>query len=525
MRKNKKPAIASEWRENKAAQDRAEQQAERERLRADRSRRFARVSAFFKHLLTSTGWVVAIVLAVLLALALATYAPGDPGFSATGTERAQNLCGILGAWISDFLYWLFGRSAWWIVAALLASGIRLVRILWARSESAGPRIHPWAVTLGMAVLMTASVGLECLQFGYLGGGLPLGAGGLYGQYVAGWVTPYLGVWGATFVSLVCVAIGMAFVFGFSWFDVAERIGTVRDGSEYRAGYVEGLGKLFRDIKDRSYPIVIDAANGAASSYVGPLFSEWSGGVTFMANDPDGTNINKNVGVTHIETLAAKVCETGAALGIAYDGDTDRVLMCDGKGRVLDGDIMLWVIGRWLASRGELGAGVVATVMSNMVLEDLLAQEGIKVFRCPVGDRYVLDTMKREGARIGGEQSGHIIALDYANTGDGLCSGILFLKAVGELGEDVSTLVDRFDRYPQVLRNMKVKDKNAVMSSPLVDAAAKEAERLLAGKGRMLLRPSGTEPLIRIFAESRDAELMNRAADIMEEAIGKVVNAQ
>ena len=289
--------------------------------------------------------------------------------------------------------------------------------------------------------------------------------------------------------------------------------------------VESLGKLFGDIKDRSYPIVIDAANGAASSYVGPLFSEWSGGVTFMANDPDGTNINKNVGVTHIETLAAKVRETGAALGIAYDGDTDRVLMCDGRGRVLDGDIMLWVIGRWLASRGELGAGVVATVMSNMVLEDLLAQEGIKVFRCPVGDRYVLDTMKREGARIGGEQSGHIIALDYANTGDGLCSGILFLKAVGELGEDVSTLVDRFDRYPQVLRNMKVKDKNAVMSSPLVDAAAKEAERLLAGKGRMLLRPSGTEPLIRIFAESRDAELMNRAADIMEEAIGKVVNAQ
>ena len=147
-------------------------------------------------------------------------------------------------------------------------------------------------------------------------------------------------------------------------------------------------------------------------------------------------------------------------------------------------------------------------MSNMVLEDLLAKEDIKVFRCAVGDRYVLDTMKREGARIGGEQSGHIIALDYANTGDGLCSGILFLKAVGELGEDVSTLVDRFDRYPQVLRNMKVKDKNAVMSSPLVDAAAKEAERLLAGKGRMLLRPSGTEPLIRIFAESRDAELMN-----------------
>lgn len=305
----------------------------------------------------------------------------------------------------------------------------------------------------------------------------------------------------------------------------ERIGTVRCGEEYRAGYLESLGRLFRGIEDKSYPIVIDAANGAASDFVGPLFSEWGGGVTFMGDVPDGTNINKNVGVTHIEALAAKVCEKGASLGIAYDGDTDRVLMCDGRGRVLDGDIMLWVIGRWLASRGTLGAGVTATVMSNMALEDLLAKENIKVFRCQVGDRYVLDTMKREGARIGGEQSGHIIALDYANTGDGLCSGLLFLKAVADLGEDVSTLADRFERYPQVLRNVKVADKNAVMSSPLVEAAAKEAERLLAGKGRMLLRPSGTEPLVRIFAESRDAELMNRAADIMEEAIGKAVEGR
>ncbi len=302
----------------------------------------------------------------------------------------------------------------------------------------------------------------------------------------------------------------------------EDIGTVRGGEEYREEYLKSLGGLFRGIEKNAYPIVIDAANGAASSYVGPLFSEWGGGVTFTANEPDGTNINKNVGVTHMETLCAKVLETGSALGIAYDGDTDRVLMCDGRGRVIDGDIMLWVTGRWLASRGTLGAGVTATVMSNMVLEDLLAAENIKVFRCPVGDRYVLDTMKREGSRIGGEQSGHIIALDYANTGDGLCSGILFLKAVAGLGEDISTLVDRFERYPQVLRNMKVKDKNAVMSSPLVTAAAKEAEKLLAGKGRMLLRPSGTEPLIRIFAEARDAGLMNRAADIMEEAVSRLV---
>ncbi|MDO5115793.1 MAG: phosphoglucosamine mutase [Synergistaceae bacterium] len=302
----------------------------------------------------------------------------------------------------------------------------------------------------------------------------------------------------------------------------EDIGTVRDGSGYRDSYARILDGLIKEIEDTSYPIVIDAANGAASAFVEPLFSHWSGRAVIMANSPDGLNINKNVGVTHIEALSARVTEEGAALGIAYDGDTDRVLLCDGKGRVLDGDIMLWVIGRWLAKRGRLGAGVTATVMSNMVLEDLLREEGIKVFRCPVGDRYVLDTMRREGAHIGGEQSGHIIALDYANTGDGLCSGILFLKAVAELDEDISTLADRFARYPQVLRNMKVSDRELVMSSPLVAEAAREAEKLLAGKGRMLLRPSGTEPLIRIFAESRDSELMNRAADIMEAAIRKAV---
>ena len=301
----------------------------------------------------------------------------------------------------------------------------------------------------------------------------------------------------------------------------EKIGSISDGSHFRKQYAERLSRLIDEVEDKSCSLVIDAANGAASAFVEPLYSKWQGPVTYMANEPDGLNINHGVGVTHIEALASRVKCEGAELGIAYDGDTDRVLLCDNKGRVLDGDIMLWVIGRCLAKRGVLGAGVTATVMSNMVLEDLLAEEGIKVFRCPVGDRYVLDTMRREGGAIGGEQSGHIIALEYANTGDGLCSGILFLKSVAELGEDISTLVDRFDRYPQVLRNLRVTDKNLVMESPVVAAAAKEAASMLDGKGRMLLRPSGTEPLIRIFVESRDAELMNKAADLMEAAIKKV----
>lgn len=303
--------------------------------------------------------------------------------------------------------------------------------------------------------------------------------------------------------------------------VPEDIGAVASGAKYREQYAGILKELMRGVKDTSASVVVDAANGAASAFVEPLFSDWHG-ASFIGNRPDGVNINRNVGVTHMETLTSEVAKRGASLGIAYDGDTDRVLLCDYKGRILDGDIMLWVIGRWLAKRGALGAGVTATVMSNMVLEDLLAQDGIKVFRCPVGDRYVLDTMKREGAKLGGEQSGHIIALEFANTGDGLCSGILFLRAVAELGEDISTLSDRFDRYPQVLRNMKVNDKEQIMKSPAVASAAQEAERLLAGKGRMLLRPSGTEPLIRIFVESRDAKLMNDAADIMEAAIRREI---
>lgn len=300
----------------------------------------------------------------------------------------------------------------------------------------------------------------------------------------------------------------------------ENIGTVSDGSHLRREYAERLKKIMTDVKDYSCPVVIDAANGAASAFVEPLFSEWRGKVTIIANTPDGMNINRNAGVTHIDTLVSEVIRNKAELGIAYDGDTDRVLMCDRGGRVIDGDIMLWVIGRWFAKRGRLGAGVTATVMSNMVLEDLLAEEGIKVFRCPVGDRYVLDTMRRKGGKLGGEQSGHIIALEYANTGDGLCAGVLFLRAISELGEDISTLNDRFERYPQILRNMPVMDKKMIMESEKVSSAAAEAERLLGGKGRMLLRPSGTEPLIRIFVESRDRKLMEAAADIMEEAIRK-----
>lgn len=304
----------------------------------------------------------------------------------------------------------------------------------------------------------------------------------------------------------------------------SKIGTITDGSSLVSQYLDSLTGLINGLKSKKSSLVVDAANGAASALVAPLFKHWHGGVTLLANEPNGININNGVGVTHMSFLCTETINNGAKLGIAYDGDTDRVLMCDAKGRVLDGDIMLWVIGRWLASIGKLGSGVVATVMSNMVLEDLLAEEGIKVFRCGVGDRYVLDTMRREKSRLGGEQSGHIIALDHANTGDGLCSGVLFLRAIEELNENISTLVDRFDRYPQVLTNVRIKDRDSLMNSPILKEAVAKAEFLLEGRGRMLLRPSGTEPLLRIFVESRDAELMEETANMLEAAIKKIISA-
>ena len=224
MRKTKKPAIASEWRENKKAQERADQKAAKEQVRAARAQAFSRVSSAMGYLTLTGGWAVCLVLAVLYGISLFTYSNADPGFSETGTQQAANLCGIIGAWAADFSYWLVGRSAWWGVFVLAFAGVQMVRALWARSDTLQFSLRPWSTIAGFAVLMSASVGLETLQFGYAGEMLPLGAGGLYGQFVASQVTPYLGIWGSTILFMLLTASGLSFVFGFSWFDVAERIG-------------------------------------------------------------------------------------------------------------------------------------------------------------------------------------------------------------------------------------------------------------------------------------------------------------
>ena len=303
-----------------------------------------------------------------------------------------------------------------------------------------------------------------------------------------------------------------------WRPTGASVGDMHDAAGKRALYLDWLKSVLASIGERNWPLVIDSANGAASGVARDVFSGWDGPVTYCGVSPDGLNINDGVGVIHMGHLASVVKESGARLGMAFDGDTDRVLMCDSRGRQIDGDIMLWVISRNMKATGKLGGGMVATVMSNMALEERLAEEGIKMFRCPVGDRYVFEKMLETGALLVGEQSGHVIILDHVATGDGICTGLMFLKACAELGEDLDTLVDRFPRYPQILENVHVSDRERVLSSPSLAEASKLAEEKLDGRGRILLRPSGTEPLIRILVESRDPALTKEVCEDLKKAV-------
>ena len=306
-----------------------------------------------------------------------------------------------------------------------------------------------------------------------------------------------------------------------WRPTGASIGDVYDASVRGASYVDWLAEQLAEIESRDWSLVLDAANGAAADLVQSVFAPWRGDVFYYGVDYDGLNINDGVGVMHMDHVARMVKRHFAKLGISFDGDTDRVLLCDRNGRALDGDVMLWVLGRYLARLGVLGSGVVATVMSNLILEEKLAEHGIEVFRCPVGDRYVLEKMRAVGSRLGGEQSGHITATDYVATGDGLFTSILFMKACIELDEEIDTLIDRFPRYPQKLRNLKLADREKVLASPLLDEARERAEAKLSGVGRVLLRPSGTEPLLRVLVEARDEGLMHEVCGELERVIMQI----
>ncbi len=294
------------------------------------------------------------------------------------------------------------------------------------------------------------------------------------------------------------------------------VGNINNNPELVKDYAKHIASFLNDDAVVNN-VAFDCASGASAESVPVLVAETKFSrlnTKIISREYNGLDINKNCGVMFMKNLTDYVAQNKLALGFAFDGDADRVLISDGKGRIIDGDIILWVLGRWLAKRKTKGSDKVAvTVMSNMALETHLAGEGIETLRCPVGDRYVLETMRNSGASLGGEQSGHIIASEFTGTGDGLCTAVLFLNAVKELNEDVQTLIDRFGRYPQKLTNLMLTKPREFVNMEAIDEIVSEYREKISN-GRIFIRTSGTEPLLRILIEAPEKNLVEELSEIL-----------
>ncbi|HEV7336638.1 MAG TPA: phosphoglucosamine mutase [Bosea sp. (in: a-proteobacteria)] len=288
-----------------------------------------------------------------------------------------------------------------------------------------------------------------------------------------------------------------------------------------ARYIEFAKRTMpRNLSLEGLRIVVDCANGAAYKVAPEALWELGAEVIAIGVEPDGFNINRDVGSTKPEALSQKVRELRADIGIALDGDADRVLIVDENGQVVDGDQLMGVIARSWQEDGLLSApGIVATVMSNLGLERYLAGLGLSLARTAVGDRYVLEHMRANGFNLGGEQSGHIILSDYATTGDGLVAALQLLAVVKRQEKPVSEVCHCFEPLPQILKNVRYKQGRPLEEKPVV-SAIKAAEQLLGESGRLVIRPSGTEPVIRVMAEGDDRDLVMRAVDEVVEAVAK-----
>jgi len=272
-------------------------------------------------------------------------------------------------------------------------------------------------------------------------------------------------------------------------------------------------------------VVLDTGNGAATAYAGDLFERLGAAVTRLGAAPDGRNVNRGCGSTAPEGVAAAVVAAGAHLGAAFDGDADRCILADERGEVRDGDAILYLWATRLHAEGRLvPPAIVATSMSNLGLERALARHGITVVRCGVGDRLVVETMRREGILLGGEQSGHIVRLDLAATGDGLLTAVQTAALLHRAGRPLSELLAGFRRYPQTLLNVRVASKPDLATLPRVAAAARAVEDELGADGRLVLRYSGTEPLARVMIEGPDQDtietLAGRLAAILADELGQ-----
>ncbi|SOC04889.1 phosphoglucosamine mutase [Rhodobacter maris] len=289
----------------------------------------------------------------------------------------------------------------------------------------------------------------------------------------------------------------------------HNIGRARRIDDGLGRYVEYAKTTF-PARDRlsGLKVVVDCAHGAAYKAAPQVLWELGCEVVSLGVAPDGLNINENCGSTHTQTAAEAVVAHGADLGIALDGDADRVMILDERGRVADGDqIMALFAARWAEAGRLRGGALVATVMSNLGLERFLQGHGLGLERTAVGDRYVVERMRAGGFNLGGEQSGHIVMTDFATTGDGLMAGLQFLAAMAETGRPASELVAQFETVPQMLQNVRYQAGQAPLEAENVQNVIAAAEARIAGKGRILIRKSGTEPLIRVMAECEDEGLL------------------
>ena len=299
----------------------------------------------------------------------------------------------------------------------------------------------------------------------------------------------------------------------------REIGRARKIEDARGRYIHAAKSSFPDdLRLDGLKIVIDCANGAGYRVAPTALWELGAEVIELAVDPDGFNINDRCGSTYPQALQAKVVETGAQLGIALDGDADRLIVVDEKGSTVDGDQLMAAVATVWAERGLLrGGGLVATVMSNLGLERYLTAKGLSLVRTPVGDRHVLQAMRAGGYNVGGEQSGHIILADYATTGDGLVAALQVLALLVRSRRPASEALQLFTPLPQILKNVRF-NGGAPLEKPAVIACIAEAEARLRGTGRLLIRKSGTEPLIRVMGEGEDAGVVNEAVDMVCEAV-------
>ncbi len=276
------------------------------------------------------------------------------------------------------------------------------------------------------------------------------------------------------------------------------------------------GNLLKGLK-----IVIDCANGASFVIAPAILKELGAYVIEMNISPDGININDKCGSTCVESLSRRVVSEQADIGFAFDGDADRVISVDRKGHIVDGDKMMFIVASYLKDKGMLKNNlVVSTVMSNLGFELALKRKSIQMLRTNVGDRYVLEAMIKHGGILGGEQSGHIILLDYNNTGDGLITALMLLKIMLDTGKSLETLGSEVAKYPQILVNIPVLDKNSFGRDLYLGELIEKEEKNLSDRGRILVRPSGTEPLVRVMVEALDKDEMNDVAERISSEIRK-----